>query len=409
MSVAWNKDYDPDALAKHIEGQIVSRSDGELKFKGFDFHDHISVLQSCLVFSEPIPDVVRQEVITAAIFAAAKSSVLTARSILTEVSRREREYFKKAPQKLILISSISDIPDGLPTRRRVGEAIVTFQRLTKLQQSQHEKIREDSRHLFDVALPKHYLPIRVEISARSNHEAWYTGLDAIELLRGIWNLHLNMRTYSRWSSGKRKPINDIQLGPVHSLHISDGHLATPTFWYEPNYRGPADRLHLNKQDGKVAKFEKQVLSRLRSIPYRELLKDAIRRYVRALDQHDYNATIIQLWSVLESLTATVTDSYKVTIRRAAMIHEDHNFHRQVLTHLKDYRNSTIHAGTGTEENEALVFQSKRYVESMVLFHLRLGSSFENFDKCTEFLDLPVDVTRLRDRRTLLNRAIRFRS
>ncbi|TAM47413.1 MAG: hypothetical protein EPN55_02540 [Gammaproteobacteria bacterium] len=409
MSVAWNKGYDPDALAKHIESQIVSRSGGELKFRGFGFHDDISVLQSCLVFSETLPEVAKREVITAALFAAAKRSALTARSILAEVSRQEREYFKKSKQKFILITSISDIPNGSFLRRRVGDAIVTFQKLTRLQLSQHEQIRKDSRSLFDSELPRHYLPIRAEVSVRSKHEAWYAGLDAIDLLRGIWNLHLNMRTYTRWSSGKRKPINEIQLGPVHSLHIYSGRLATQGFWYEPNYRGPANTLSQNRQDGKVAKFERQALNRLRSISYHQLLKDAIRRYVRALDQHDYNATIIQLWSVLESLTVTVTDSYKVTIRRAAMIHDDSNFHRQVLTHLKDYRNNTIHAGAATEENEVLVFQSKRYVESMILFHLNLGPSFESLDECAEFLDLPADIAKLRRRQGLLNRAIKFRS
>ena len=55
----------------------------------------------------------------------------------------------------------------------------------------------------------------------------------MDLLRGMWNLRLN--SAARSSSGKRKPVNVLQLGPLHSLHEPNGELATDRYWYDANY------------------------------------------------------------------------------------------------------------------------------------------------------------------------------
>ncbi len=72
-----------------------------------------------------------------------------------------------------------------------------------------------------------YSPVRVSVRARSEHEAYEKATGALDLLRGIWNLRLN--SAARSSSGKRKPVNVLQLGPLHSLHEPNGELASYRF------------------------------------------------------------------------------------------------------------------------------------------------------------------------------------
>jgi len=143
--------------------------------------------------------------------------------------------------------------------------------------------------------------------------------------------------------------------------------------------------------------------------YREDLEDAIRRYTRVLDSREWNSAFVQIWSLLEYLTATSEDPNKVTLKRAlSLSHKDEReFHRQVLKHLMTYRNRTVHAGYTSEAIETHLYQLKRYVERVLLFHIYSAPDFASIGKAAEFMHLPPELPELRRKRWLIERAIRY--
>ncbi len=133
----------------------------------------------------------------------------------------------------------------------------------------------------------------------------------------------------------------------------------------------------------------------------------MRGYVKALDQRDFNSTFLSLWSLLERLTNTLLDNYKVTVRRAVFLFKDREFHRQILNHLRSYRNRAVHAGEKTDEIEAPVFQLKFYVEQLIFFHIYNTLGFLSMREAAEFLDLPPDASVLKGKIKLFQKAVRF--
>jgi hypothetical protein len=111
-------------------------------------------------------------------------------------------------------------------------------------------------------IPDYYTAARVSVRARSAHEAVEQGLDALDLLRGMWNFVINQRVWFRLHRGASKPFNQILLGPLHTLHEPGGKLAVDSFWYEPDYVGPVDPYDFSQNLRPLIDFEKSARRRL---------------------------------------------------------------------------------------------------------------------------------------------------
>ena len=98
------------------------------------------------------------------------------------------------------------------------------------------ELRGKAENILYANPPNNYMAVRVHLSAKSHGEAAYKALDAVDLIRGIWNLYENRRHYTRWSIGKPLPVNKVILGPYHLLHYPNGKLASKSrWWYEQSY------------------------------------------------------------------------------------------------------------------------------------------------------------------------------
>ena len=96
---------------------------------------------------------------------------------------------------------------------------------------------------------------------------------------------------------------------------------------------------------------------------------------------------------MESPTDSSIGDYDAIIRRTVSLFGEADFHKQVLKHLRHFRNRVVHAGEGTEEIETLLFQLRRYVQELITFHATNDLRFERFEEACEFLDLPIlDIT-----------------
>ncbi len=159
----------------------------------------------------------------------------------------------------------------------------------------------------------------------------------------------------------------------------------------------------------MLKFTAKFRAHLHRSAYEPDLIIATLRYVRALDSRDWNDAFLRLWAVLEFLTGTKGESYKVTIRRAAFIFTQADYSYQILSYLMEYRNSSVHVHGGSEsdEVEALLYLLKHYVEGLLNFHVRGRFRFESMADASEFMDLPNSEPLLDERIKRLKLAKKF--
>ena len=79
----------------------------------------------------------------------------------------------------------------------------------------------------------------------------------------------------------------------------------------------------------------------------------------------------------------------------------------VLSNLTSHRNRFVHVGSETDDIESLVFQLKRYVDALLLFHLGNRFGFKSRSEAAQFMDQPPDRIELELRAKRLQQAMRF--
>ncbi len=406
MCASWKNEYNQKLLADGLEKQKQNKNDGSVQFNGIDFEDYATVLLTSINFREEIPDSEKRRIVIKAIFNAGKSGVLTPQSIMKEISKLESAYIKSSSKEYVLVTDISLKNLKTPSRLKVDDSVLIF---TNHPPSifNRKGVYEWAKYKFHSPLPVSYLPLRVKVKAKSESQAGTLALDTINYLRGIWNLFYNRKKYSRISSGKMEPINEIMLGPFHTLHRPNGKIYGTLHWYDPNYIEPIKCKDLQNSFNSLKKFEISVRRKVIHSPYQEFIKNGFVRYARALDERDYTITFMKLWSLLEYLTITQNENYKVTCRRAAFIYSNRDFHYQILNHLRENRNQAVHNDEMNDQMETLVYQLMRHVNDLLIFHISNSRHFKSLDDVEIFLDLTADPLLLTNRINLFRKGLKF--
>lgn len=116
---------------------------------------------------------------------------------------------------------------------------------------------------------------------------------------------------------------------------------------------------------------------------------------------------IRLWGAVESLVTPRRADYDALVRRCAFLFEDSDYHRQLLEHLREYRNSSVHAGEESDQAKTHCFQLQLYFVEIIWFHLRNSNYFSSLEETTEFFDLPQNIDKLQRLTSLCHRALKF--
>lgn len=405
----WSNIYNPNEIADRIDKAKSVSKDGKISFEGFKHYDYTVVLNSMVITDETIPELEKNRIVNQATFKAAAKGKIDSQRLLAEINRLESEYLKRPEKKFKLVTSISVERLCKLKTKKINDCTINFK--SSLSAPYLEAISE----IFDSAchsiigdVPTNYKSVIITVNAKSDAEAVNKALDSVDLVRGIWNFYENRKYGIRISSGKRKPVNKFILGPLHTLHEPDGKLATKTWWYNPEYVYQIDPSNPSKDLEKLYKFENIIRKLLAKNNYSKEIVSAILRYTRALDLTNWEDAFLRLWSILEYLTATgPNDSYSITIRRAAFLYRGDEYARQVLTHLKDYRNRTVHAESENHEIQAYMYQLKRFVESLLEFHLGNKFGSNSLKEVSTILDLPCNRNELCKKREALSKAEKF--
>ena len=384
---------------QRVEDARIVSANGEISFRGFEVSEYLAILHGLGLCSKDIPQTEQRRMVWRAVVNAAKKGKITRNTFLGELRGMEREFSKKSVQRFALVTSLS-VPWHAYSRitNLGGVQVRLHPSIPKRLASAHWERVNEAKSSMDTDLPTDYCYLVARAAGKSEFQVVDQALDAVNLLRAIWNFYFNRRVLSRTSSEPRKPVNELLLGPIHTLHLPDGRNATDTWWFETNFRKPLRVKDISRDTESLQKFESNVRGYLKLSRYRRDLETALRRYVAALDEHDWHMSFLRLWGLLEFLTATIKKESKVTIRRATFLYAaDAEYAELRLRALGDYRNRNVHGAFESEEIDAYLFIVKQHVERLIEFHLASEMKFESIEEASEFLDLPRDAARL-DRR-----------
>ncbi len=371
------------------------------------YSDFAIVLGGSVEFHPEIPEFERKRIAAIVAYSSAIPRPITAEGLLRECSKLENGYLSLPRKRYRLLTEISIWSTVEVPRVILGETTLTFRPKTDMGFRARSRLFQNSRSTVGFELPQSYMRLSALVTARETHEAAERALNDIDLTRASWNLSLNRGKTWRYTGGRPTPVNDIRLSPFHTVHDLDGNLATDSFWYDPGYARPANPFSDKAKFSRLLAFAAKLRFRLGSLPYRSEIEGALIRYVRALDAADLNDAFLRLWSLLEFLTDSSHDPYKVATRRAAFMLADRERSQLVLTHLTNHRNRFVHTGSDTDDIESLVFQLKRFVDALLLFHLGNPFGFASRAEAARFMDLPSNRSELESRIRRLRHAKRF--
>lgn len=366
-------------------------------------------------FSRDVPEIERKKIVWLSLVAAAEQGSVNSNSFLEEASNRQSKYLSLRPKRHILYTTISIMHNIELPGVRLGNASISFpSAIPKRFRGNRRRVEEWATPSLLAEPPDTYRWVRVSTKARSIDAAAPICLESLNLLRGLWNLALNLgKEPLITTGGPRQPINSIVLGPIHSVHLESGRIERDVWWYEPEYVGPIRLADLRGQKQEIQKYQRAMRYRLSRIPYQDDVEQMIRLYSGALDYRDWSASFIRLWQVLEAVTLTAggsrkSDSLKTTIKRAAFVNTEADFHHALLDMLRQVRNRLIHSGTDTSEIAYYLYRLKTYVENLILFHLGTGGGFSNRGDAVEFLELPSSRDEINRRISVLRKGLAYR-
>ncbi|WP_193005809.1 hypothetical protein, partial [Psychrobacter namhaensis] len=251
-----------------------------------------------------------------------------------------------------------------------------------------------------------YIKVVIEIEAKSETIAANKAMKALDILRSFFCIQCN--SFSEIIGNEFEPINKIRLGEFHTLHNASGNVFENSFWYDTS---------CSKAKVYVFRDERNTVKNVRNIvnifskfdkQYKSIISDSMLRFVRAFDEKNQNIAILRAWGALEALAAPNESNCDSVTTRCAFIFEEYEYHKQILEHLREYRNRNVHAGQESEMAKTYGFQIQKYFKQLFLFHIRQQGNFKSIDEANKFLDLPADKDKILHLQSIVEKSISFR-
>ena len=407
MKVKWkkNKNLKPDVILQKIDAIKFFSDDGRLHYSGLEYDNAMAALYSMVDFPEKIMGIDEEYLISKAVDNIAKDQLLNSDKIIEEINSLLESTLAKKPVKYHLLTSIS-LDKPYPARNIEMEDC----RIRIIENSYPAKYtgRNDLIKKYKIKLeevPEDYTKVIVDLKSKSSWEAIRKALRILDIQRAIWCL-LGNSAGEIWGKGW-VPINRVRLGGVHTIHEDDGKVVTDTILYEPNFL--KTKLYNPDNPKTYREGSAWFIKQLNMSKYGYRIKEALLRFVRAFDERDHNVALIRLWGALESLASPSNANYDLVTRRCAFLFKEYDYHKQILEHLRECRNSNIHAGSENRKAKTNCYQLQTYFRELVIFHLRHAEYFPTLEKANNFLDFNNDVNSLENKRKLIEKAIQFRT
>lgn len=158
------------------------------------------------------------------------------------------------------------------------------------------------------------------------------------------------------------------------------------------------------------KFQDKARKLLKKSKFKNHIETALRKYAQVLDIRDLESSYLRLWGLLEYLTNTnENESHKDTVKRTSFFFQEREYAKQVLNHLRDHRNRSVHTSGSNQNIETLLYQLKNFVEVVFEFQITNRFNFSSREEFTQFMNLPEDVSELKRRKEMIGHALKFMS
>lgn len=404
MPISWKKrpTLKPEALlTKAMSFRTIEN--GVARLNRFEIHDVVAALRSMLEFPEISNNCNINELIVSALTRSIEP--LTKASFKKDINKCLDEAIKIPNKEFYLVTSISAPIIYKRPHEFDKRSIIFWDKFPKKFHSRNDAIIHQTLKS-PPHLHKNYNVIVANVTAKTSTHAFSIALDTIDLYRAIWNLYEN----PSWQivSNNWQPINKIRLGEFHTIHEISGDADLSFIGFEPNYRQQDSRIEANIVE--LRSFTKKIITQLELCHYKDILIESLLKYVRALDEVDPNTAFIKMWGALESLSIreNVAD-YSKLIARCSFLCKEIEYNSQILEHLREYRNKSIHSGEQTSEARSNCLKLQQYFRTLLGFHLKFHSTFTYFNDVISMLDLPPDKEKLKQYSLLINKAMLFRS
>jgi hypothetical protein len=196
---------------------------------GFGFFDFIKILTSCLEFNKSLTYSETENITNLAISNILESSTLTEANVLREVSKLEKSALHKRKQEFLIATNIS-----LQINLVINIRGSSFSFFEKAQDNYDWSWVKQANTYISDKIPKNYGFLITKTVGKSASQAIETSMFKIDRLRAIMNLYFNKGRVSLAFGPRSRPMNAIFLGPVQTLHNTDGSRASDYFWFDEN-------------------------------------------------------------------------------------------------------------------------------------------------------------------------------
>lgn len=404
MYATWkkNKNLDPNIILSEIERIKQITSDGRIQYVGDTYHESIIVIQNMIKFKKDLDISYKDRIISAAIRNIAIREPLEKEKVINEINELIKSELTSKEYIYHILTSIS-LTKPFPFKNiRIDDcSIRIFDReYPKKYTGRNELIQKYNKDHSKVQ--NGYAKVIISVKAKSVNGAMTKAISALDFHRSILCIFSNFGWEfigDNWS-----PINRIRLGSFHTIHKNDGKIIDTTLWYEPHYTRAILNPNLYSPELKVVC--KSTMSKLETSYYKDSIKESLLRFVRALDERDQNVAIIRLWGALETLAAPGGAHYDLVVKRCAFLcHSNYSYHKQILEHLREYRNTNVHAADGNDHAKKICYQLQFYFRKLVFFHIENSGLFKSLDEANSFLDLPASKVKLELTKMNIEKAI----
>jgi hypothetical protein len=372
MKISWKKStkFKPQVILDRISAIRTVDANGKISFAGFELHDALPALRSMLHFPEPFDEVDKDLIVRTSV--GRFTGALNTETFIKEINARYVALVSIEEVRFFMLTSLSLLPPDRKMRRLIESATVELVGNFYPRKFRDSKAEAERLHI-RLEEESNYCKVVISVKAKSTLGAATKALRIVDILRGVWCLLGNSRMQiigHEWT-----PINAVRLGQIHSVHQQSGELAPNPIWYEPNY---VKATCFSPSDPSL--FEKRSSTLIRKLyrsTYSKKLINCLLLYVRALDEKDQNTAFVKLWGALEALASPDVANYDLIIKRCKFLFKEAEYHEQILEHLREYRNQTVHSGDKSELARTYCYQLQFYFSSLFFFHINNSGSVRN--------------------------------
>ncbi|HAS6208328.1 TPA: hypothetical protein I7245_21295 [Vibrio vulnificus] len=406
MRACWknNKSLKPKVILEKIDS-LKKVVDGNVTFSSFEYHDAKAALESMINFPNAAKDLDKSLLVTKAIWEVAKAPITEANAFINQINQNIRDELATRENTYFVLTSISVTNIGIRSIR-LDDCLFRFYQSKFPTKFNNRKSQILSKSNVEETESIGYTKVVIELSAKSEQLAANKGLRVLDQLRAMYCLFLN--NSNEFIGNQWEPINRVRLGEYHTVHREDGTIYPDMFWYDPTYKYA--RPVSSGDISIIVKNIKYVITRLGKLDrkYKDILVESLLRYVRAFDEQNQNTAVMRAWGALEGVAAPNESNCDSVTRRCAFLFDEHEYHKQILEHVREYRNRNVHAGEESKAAKNHGFQIQRYFKQLLLFHIHNAGNFDEIQGANRFLDLPTSKVSLLGNQKIIKKALKFR-